>query len=53
MSLVEILLMQHKICIFIIIKNMKTLTFGQSVKNSAVHTNDIVCAKGQLCSCKR
>ena len=50
MSLVEILLMQHKIYIFIIIKNMKTLTFGQSVKNSAMHTNDIVCAKGQLCS---
>ena len=53
MSLVEILLMQHKIYIFIIIKNMKTLTFGQSVKNSAMHTNDIVCAKGQLCSWKR
>ena len=42
MSLVEILLMQHKIYIIIIIKNMKKLTFGQSVKNSTMHTNDDV-----------
>ena len=42
MSLVEILLMQHKIYNIIIINNMKTLTFGQSVKNSTMHTNDEV-----------
>ena len=42
MLLVEILLMQHKIYNIIIIKNMKTLTFGQSVKNSTMRTNDDV-----------
>ena len=42
MLLVEILLMQHKIYIIVIIKNMKTLTFGQWGKNSTMHTNDDV-----------
>lgn len=48
MSLVEILLMQHKIYIIIIIKNMKKLAFGQSVKNKMVN-NSIRCLQMWPC----